>query len=445
MRFSFQVVYTNPKFLAENGYGRVSNVPCIFDSRPGFHRLGSQYLIEKALGLWRSSYCTNKNWGKFPSKKSLKNYADRLCNFLEWCEHSANDILSLEIGVGVFGGYQHDMLLGLWSRDGKPLSERTINARTLEASNFLEWIGCKGLKCETVSRPSEMMRTENNIPIYNGGRLREKVKVVRMPGLEDLRAWRARVANRALRGDVEVMIVDLIMESAIRIEEAACWRIDTLPLEKNHWNIPNPDSSPDRRIVLIDIKYGTKGPDYGYNHGDKIGPIGTIRIPFTIAERLHEYVKAQRALSLSIAVRQKNSLKEQQVIRDNTVHLFLNPLTGLRYTSSQIYEFWRFAKPPTGWSPHRSRDYWACTLLWERMECQRELLQRLKSCGCDDELRRALTHAAETCIDMEIQPQLRHKSKVTTHNYLQWYVDKLGLGVNFQQMWLQELSSEEGL
>lgn len=47
----FTVVYTDEAALVAAGYGAVSDLPCIFDSRPGYHRLGSRFLIDRGLGV----------------------------------------------------------------------------------------------------------------------------------------------------------------------------------------------------------------------------------------------------------------------------------------------------------------------------------------------------------------------------------------------------------
>ena len=85
-KYSFATVYPSPQFLSNAGYEKVSNIPAIFDSRPGYHRLGSRFLIDRGLGLWDPRGRGTEQLPIPPSAKSMQNYAERLCNFLEWCD-----------------------------------------------------------------------------------------------------------------------------------------------------------------------------------------------------------------------------------------------------------------------------------------------------------------------------------------------------------------------
>lgn len=452
MIYSYQTVYTDSEFLTVEGYGKVANIPCIFDSRPGFHRLGSLYLIERALGVWSNRDKITKNKLVIPSRQSMKNYADWLCNFLEWCEVREIDYLSLDYSRDLIGGYQREMLEGSWSRDNRSLSERTINVRVDTAGDFIGWSTEKGL-CVALSIP----KRATDRKIYNaasesyqvvraetrGGKLREGKRYIFFPAECELARWRKRILERLVRGETEVLIVDLITETAIRLEEAACWRVDTLPRNPKDWRIVNPQAIEADQVLLVDIRYGTKGHEYGRNHGDKIGPIGTIRLPLLLAKRLHNYSEYRRPLALAVAIKEGNTRRKQLQIREQAVHLFLSPTTGKRYTSDNIYEVWRFGDPPKGWSPHRARDYWACSVLWERIEQQRILIKEALEKGCDQSIRRALLGNMLSVIQLEIQPQLRHSSHETTMLYLQWAADRIGISLNLHEKWSAELGESD--
>lgn len=111
-------------------------------------------------------------------------------------------------------------------------------------------------------------------------------------------------------------------------------------------------------------------------------------------------------------------------LRDDTVHLFINPRTGHRYTGGNIYDIWRSIERPKGWCPHLGRDFWACSLLWRRIEDQRKLLEHALKNNVDESVLAALQLNALAVIELEIQPQLRHISKETTMIYLQWLADR---------------------
>lgn len=447
---SYQLVYTDPNFLVENNYGKVAHVPCIFDARPGFHRLGSEYLIDRALGRWSPTRVETRNFVRPPSSKSIKNYGSWLCNFLEWCDCRLIDPLNIDLVEDLIGKYQREMIEGVWSRDNRSLSEKTINVRVDSALDFLAWAEFRGYRIRkqnaqyTIYDDKSLVAANRRAraKTSSGTRLRESNSFIVLPDTQALISWRARVGSRPVRGNTEVLIVDLIMESAIRITEASCWRVDTLPLAMDDWDIINP-AMPDRlKLVSLKICYGTKGPDYGYSHGDKIGPEGRIRISYELALRIQYYRKNDRPHALGVAIKSAVTLKAQRRIRDESVQLFLNPVSGLRYTADQIYEVWRLAIPPKGWSPHRARDYWACSLLWERMDEQRRMLVKFAGTEFESELLIALRANAETCILLEILPQMRHKSKETTLIYLKWFTDNSSFALNFHLKWTEELCSD---
>lgn len=454
MGYGYQTVYTDQALIAAAGYEKVAHIPCIFDSRPGYHRLGSQFLIDRGLGRWDPRKRGKQLSPIPPSAKSLKNYASRLCNFLEWCDARELDFLALEYSQDLIGRYQAEMLKGIWSRDNRPLSERTINVRVELAIDFITWAADKGLrdslsipKVSKISGPSELWSTFRHTDQQAGarlGKLRAGKRHIFLPSDEDIAAWHKRLSMRPVRGSTEALIAELILETAIRREEAACWRIDTLPLEPLDWPVVNPQADRKHQSILVDLRYGTKGKEYGRDHGDKIGPSGTIRVPLLMAEKLHQYRQSDRAKALMVAIRDASTVQQQRRIRDDTVHLFINPLTGKRYTGDNIYEFWRSVAHPKSWSPHRARDYWACTLLWRRMEMQRKLYEKGIKAEVAEVVLQALQNNALATIELEIQPQLRHAARETSMIYLQWLSDRLGINLNLHESWAASMDEEVG-
>lgn len=449
MGYGYQVRYSDPQVLSRCGFSKVAHVPCIFDSSPKLHRAASQFLIDRALGIWEP-----KSRGKEvspipPSFLSIKNYASRLCNFLDWCEAEGVNPLAADYNSEVISGYQKAMVVGRWSRDGRPLRESTINVRVDVVVDYLSWCADKGFREEffvpkiiklyfdgrSEQRDWMLGRTQGRI-----GKLHEVNKRLSFPDENEIIGWRVRVAQRVGKGIVEGLIADLILETAIRREEAACWRNDTLPQDQTKWDVINPNDPDEKKIVLVELRYGTKGKEYGRDHGDKIGPSGIIRVPYSLAIRLQHYSQIERAFALAQAVRVGATIAQQRKIRDQSVHLFLKPDTGKRYTGEDIYEFWRRAHPPHGWSPHAARDYWACCVLWERIEQYRKFLEEISGSDVQDEILSAFRMNVETVIRLEIQPQLRHASRETTLVYLQWVTDRLGINLNLNKKWMNSFA-----
>jgi len=146
MKNSYRVIYPSPSNLHDAGYGKVAHIPCIFDSRPGYHRTGSRFLIDRALGLWDPKNKGTASITHLPTKQSMKDYAERLANFLEWCDVRGLNPLKVDYVQNLLGGYQTEMLKGIWSRDNHPLAESSINARLNAAVDFCEWAHDKGLR-----------------------------------------------------------------------------------------------------------------------------------------------------------------------------------------------------------------------------------------------------------------------------------------------------------
>ena len=131
---------------------------------------------------------------------------------------------------------------------------------------------------------------------------------------------------------------------------------------------------------------------------------------------------------------------EARRIMEETVHLFLNPVTGLRYTGDQIYAFWSRVQGPEHWSPHQGRDWWACRYLEERMKQHAELIEQVlktPNISIEHPMALALRDTATTVIQMEIKPQLRHASSRTTEIYLHWLFAKMRVPLTMTRQWVE--------
>lgn len=452
MRYSFKVVYPTRQHLIDAGFGKVARLPCIFDARPGYHRTASRYLIDRGLGLWDPTHRGKKEAQLPPASISMKNYAHWLTNFLEWCHARTVDPMKAEYISDLIGRYQKEMLEGIWSSANSGLAERTINCRMDIAIEYLNWAADKGMRAPLVvpkmtrsfSRGSATSSV-SHLPVQvevRKGKLRESKRRLGFPEEKVIAAWLKRIYSKDIVGSAEGLICETILETALRVTEAACLRVDTLPRNRADWKIANPNSAVENQAVLVEVRYGTKGHEYGMDHGDKIGPAGIIRIAMPLALKLHHYREVVRPKALSVAIRQGRTATEQRRIREDAVHLFINPRTGRRYTGGNIYDIWRSVERPKGWSPHLARDFWACSMLWRRIEDQRKLLEHALKTNVDESILTALQSNALAVIQLEIQPQLRHVSKETTMIYLQWLADRLGVNLNLHQNWVELLSKD---
>lgn len=449
MRYGFRVIYVPPHFLEELGFGRVARFPFIMDERPGYHRLANQFLIDRGLGKWSPRQRGREEALLLPSSVSLKNFAHWLANFLEWCHCRAKDPLQADYKIDLIQHYQSEMIKGIWSRDNIGLKPKTINARVAIATDYLSWAADKGLR-EPFHTPKVIKTYITINPDISAGymaksvegrrgKVREDKRRLGFPVEREIAAWLQRLFQRC---PTEGLIAETVLETAVRRAEAAAWRVDTLPLNPKEWRIANPEKSIEHQAVLVELVFNTKGREYGEDHGDKIGPRGTIRVPMPLALKLHEYRMKVRPKALMVATRKAKNRVEAEKIRRESVHLFLNPRNGERYTGASIYELWRSVERPRGWSPHLARDFWACSVLWRHIQEHKALLDYALNANVNEAVLKTLQLHAESCIQLTIQPQLRHANQETTMIYLNWLSDRLGMNMNFHQNWVEQLSQE---
>ncbi len=450
--YPYRVVYPSQALLTERGFGRVARLPFIMDSRPGYHRLANQFLIDLGLGAWSLATRGRELASNMPpTKATMHNYAHWLSNYLEYCHVRGKDPLKASYQIDLIQGYQGEMSAGSWSRDNVGLSAKTVNARVAVACMFLQWAVDKGIRDEfhvpkvrktvALDNPASSGKLMTKSVEARRGKVRESKRRIGFPNEKEIAEWLTLVRDKC---SVEGLIAELIIETAVRRAEAAAWRIDTLPLNPSNWNIVNADKPKDNQAVCVKLRFETKGPSHGEDHGDKIGPEGDILVPLPMAIKLHEYRQKVRPKALTIAMRKAKNINEAKSIRENSVHLFLSPKTGERYTGQKIYDFWthKTVECPRGWSPHLARDFWACSILWRHLEEQKELIERASNKELNSSVLKILALDIEGFIQLTIQRQLRHVSRETSMIYLQWVSDRLGVNMNFHEIYIQALSED---
>lgn len=456
--YGYKVVYADSKLLAGAGFGGLSYQPFLLDPEPGYARLPNHFLIDRGLGYWDPKWRGEKRNPIPPGRISMKNFARWLANALEWAHTRSIDLMRADYVGDLIGRYQEEMLKGIWSADNRPLAPETVNPRVQVALEFQMWAADKGLRepfvipttttTYIVASHDNSRGHEAKVVQSRKGKVKVNKRTQSFPSIHEIEAWRERVHQRPVVGVTEGLIVDLILNTAIRREEAACWRVDTLPLDSHDWKIANPDQPEEVQSVIVTIKHGAKGKQYGIDeHGDKIGPEGEIHMPLWVARRVDTYRNKERLTALKLLLKKGKSVEAQRRIKQQAVHLFLNPVTGMRYSGDQIYAFWSRVQGPAHWSPHKGRDWWACRYLEERMKQHAELIQqmlKIPDINIEHPMVLALKDTATTVIQMEIRPQLRHSSSRTTEIYLQWLFAKMRVPLIMTRQWveLDEQASE---
>ena len=445
-RYSFRVAYPVPDILEAQGFGKVADVPFILDATLNYHQLGSRFLIDRALAQWPKP-------ARAITPISLRTIANALCNFLDWCDTRTIDPVTAEYLPVLIKRYQREMTEGIWSASGEGLSPTTVNQRVNIALELQQWAADKGLRPEveiptktiTRERGGKGMggRKETETMEVRRGKLRIPKRHLGMPSEEAVGAWLQRIYAKPLVGATEGLMCETVLETAIRKSEVAGLRRDFLPENTEEWRIVDRSVASKHQMVFVTISYGTKGPKYGADHGDKIGPRQIIKMPMTLALRLHHYRNTERPKAVLVASKKGKGAPEQRRIRDNAVHLFVNPRTGKRYTPSRVYDAWRSVPlPQRGWTVHLGRDFWACTTLWRAMTRQKKLREEALDRKLDDITLELFKHDAMSVIELQIQPQLRHVSWETSMIYLQWVADRLSVALDLHQTYVESLAAE---
>lgn len=456
--YGFKVVSTDPHLLAQAGFEKVAHVPVIFDSTPGYARLPSQFLIDRALGVWDPKWQGARPNPQPPSRASMKNFAHWLCNSLEWAEVRGINLMTADYTTVLIGRYQEEMLKGIWSSRGEPLSAETVNARVQTALEFQMWCADKKHRepflIPTVTR-TYMAGSHKNSKSHEAktvesrkGKVKVNKRTLSFPTDEEIKAWRQRIHDQPVVGATEGLMVDHVLNTAIRREELACWRVDTLPLDPRDWKIINPNQPEEVQQVIVEIQFGAKGREfYVDEYGDKVGPQGAIHVPLWLANQIHGYRNKDRVQALKQATKGVRDPAKARRILDQSVHLYINAKTGRRYSGAQIYEFWTKVEGPSHWSPHLGRDWWACQYLWQKMQEHVALIKQVRGLAnphVDHPLVRALRDTVQTVIQFDIQPQLRHVSSQTTGIYLQWLFNQLRVPLDLTRKWQEEDELAEG-
>lgn len=434
----FTVEYSNPELTTRAGFNKVAHLPFLMDSRPRYHDWGSEYLIDRGLGYWNPKTGFRGQRRRPPGPTSIDNYATWLANFLSWVEARRKNVLELDYWADVFEEYQGQMQSGEWSEKGEPLKPSTFNPRVDVACDFLRWMAAKGLRSDfevptetrsvrTTSATSSVGHRAIQVEARQGKVPVSKEDLV-MPTLAQVREWLGSVGVQS--GATLQLACETIVRTGLRLSELVGLRKDTLPENRRDWRISNPDAPAQKQEVLVKVKFGTKGPFYGWDHDDRIGPEGTIRIPLELALKWHAYRQKYRHKSLALWVGNAATRAEKRDRIQESVHLFLNEKTGERLTQDNVYRAWKNKhgyRPFDQWRPHLGRDWWACATLLQEVS----KLEVIKKLGLEASVQ-MVRDVSVQIVDLRIRPQLRHRSKETTERYLVWVASQFSAPIEVE-------------
>jgi integrase len=406
--------------MKESGFEHLAEIPFVISGGSGYHLEASRYLRERALLTWHRGVARNRT--KYPTRQSLSTFASSLVDFLDWCKATSRDWRTVDYTDDLISGYQEQMGTGLWSASGNKLSAQTINMRVNEAMQFLNWAASCTLRQPfnvitekrtiTLSSHKNAGKKVQKEVVVRAGRVRPDPAVLRLPTPQEVTRW--RMAVKIEKGFTKGLMCDLILETGIRREEACEWRIDTLPFNRDEWEVVGENAK-----VLI--QYGAKGEKATDENGEKRGPARYIKVPLSMAERLHHYRENIRPNSRSTFVKANSSTptERRELARTNPRQLFLSDSNGRPIRAKTLYTAWTTVSyvPFIGWSPHGGRHFWSCTTLIAAVNRNAAALGSPLNSGTNTNW---ILGCVNDTLMMEIQPQLGHVSSDITEQYLQW-------------------------
>lgn len=425
----YKIFRPNPIKLIESGYVSAKNLPVIFVGGIKYHNDANEFLYERCLGYWPLTPAGQE----LPlSKLTALTYAHEIANLCQYLDARRIDLTNVEYVTHLIDGYQKEMLSGAWSALGIPLNGSTINSRVNRACEFLQWLTEKGRR-QTFPVPTRQVSFQTHSALDSHGHRAKTVnsrvgqvpvrpRALVMPTDESLGLWLGGV-RRTFGGTVS-LAVETVLQTALRKAELVGLRIDSIPRDPRDWTVVNPLASPESQSILMTVRYGTKGRDYGTDNGDKIGPEREILVPLELAKQINLYVAQDRPRALQKLLANYKGAELRAKLNDP--HLFLDERTGERLTYDRFTHCWRSAPnvPCPAWCPHRGRHWWACMTLWRGIkEREAEITAFGSSAG------QHLILLGTQILQLEIQDQLGHLSPATTRRYILWVARQLSVAL----------------
>jgi hypothetical protein len=219
-RVMAKVIIPDRDRLSAKGYEAFAHVPVMFDSGGRYLREHNRYLRERARLEWHPS-----GGGDFPRGRTLENIAERLLNFVQWCERRSADWRTVSYDDVL--RYQSDQLAGRWSQKRVKLLPPTANERADEATAFLRWAEFRELRGPF---DVKMFSVHLDAPRLRGltvrqvraGRAKEDIispgkAGFILPEPVEVRDWLAAVRRR--RGYAKYLACRFVMETGVRKKE----------------------------------------------------------------------------------------------------------------------------------------------------------------------------------------------------------------------------------
>jgi integrase len=394
------VFHPDPQRLARLGYAApITHVPVLFDSASRYCRAHNRYLRERAMLEWHPGAGSD-----VPRPTTLKNIADNLSNFIQWCE--TRGASWQEVKYAEVLAYQREQISGRWSCRGKKLEASTANHRADEATSFLRWAAERGLRGPFDAQMFfRTVRTKFGAAqvMVRAGRAKENLttkteKQFKLPKATAVKAWLDAVKRQ--RGYAKYLVCRMILEVGARRKEVEA-------LEVHQW--PSAAAIEEAYLlaqesVPMDL-VETKG-----------GRPRTVWVPLEYAGRVREWIDEKRS---TYAYRYQVEHKKP------TYRLFLSDAPGAHgnpVSVQTIYRCFSQVNPrPKLWSPHKGRHAFACFFVLHALSVEAQADGGLSAKGASWVMNRG-----DFWLRL-LRKQFGHMSEETTEVYLRWLRSACGL------------------
>jgi hypothetical protein len=429
------LVYPDAQAMRVAKLEAISHCPVLFKDDGREEEEVNWYIRDRAQGRFvRDRLLTPLDQlvsgNKALTPKSVESVARAIENFLHWCEAHDCDWRGVRNAMALLSQYEADLASGAWSARGEPLAANTILMRVPEARGFLLWTVLRGMREESVDHPEAggpslldltTVTLSHRLP-GKGSESRPKPGRYRMPTPADVERWLEGVHARF--GPSKALLCELVIRTGVRSQEALQWRTDYLSIDPEKWDVIGSN-------VMVEIRYGAKGPKWRDQFGDLYGPSRVICVPRDLAEKLHEYRLDGRAKARERGMRLRGESESPDPRR-----LFLSDFTGQPFGPRTFRQAWCEGpmQPFAGWSIHLGRHYWAC---WTILQCANRRAQAAALLR-DRVPTDWLTANGMADIDLVVKPQLGHVYPETTRGYLVWLQHAFPLA-DFQSQYVGHL------
>jgi integrase len=399
--------------LKKIGFQSVAHVPVLFDGKQRYCRSYNRYLRERSRLEWRPP-----GGGDFPSPQTLKNIADYLSNWIEWCEFTASDWTTVTYEDVL--KYQEDQESGRWSAKGNPLEPPTANARTDEVVHFLNWAASRSLRPALDVKYFSVKSggPGNRTVMARAGRAREDrsaidMEAFRLPLPEEVRDWLYAVRKR--RGTAKFLACRFVIEAGPRRNEVAHVQVQQWPSAEiiEHARMRGDP------FVPMKLTKATKGRRPR-----------TIRLPLDYAMTVRRWIDGPRGTYVTRLYKREGRRTDMVFVSDS------RGSAGTPISADTIYKCFAEVKPgPKFWSPHKGRHAYACFFILHALTLDAQAAKsKLADMDSDWVMSRGKWWLKT------LARQFGHVSERTTEIYLRWLVTSSSL-VELATEWHHYLES----